>query len=157
MKVINMEFYIGTTKVNASPMSRKEYDELRGWETSKFENGAEPGYLVEHMDGSRANTNMFKGYISWMPKEHFESIHAGNACLSFSHALMLMTGDNDRQMARDAWDGESIYYVGANEQRGWENDSEYRPYIQMSNADGSTVPWNPTHTDLLAHDWYVLD
>lgn len=31
------------------------------------------------------------------------------------------------------------------------------PYIYMSTVDGKLVPWLASQTDLLAHDWAILD
>ena len=46
-----MKRYLGTKEINARPMSRQEYNVLRGWELPSNENGADPGYLVEYIDG----------------------------------------------------------------------------------------------------------
>lgn len=36
-------------------------------------------------------------------------------------------------------------------------DPSYLPYIQMKTVDNSYVPWLASQTDLLAHDWMILD
>jgi len=58
--------------VEARPMTRQAYNDLRGWTLPENEDGADEGYLVEYQDGGAANHPDFKGYISWSPKEVFE-------------------------------------------------------------------------------------
>lgn len=67
-----MQKYIGTKVINAVPMTRLEYNQLRGWQLPEDENGADEGFLVEYVDGGKANHPGFTGYISWSPKDVFE-------------------------------------------------------------------------------------
>lgn len=65
--------YVGTKVVRATPMNRKDYNNLRGWQVPTDENPNDEGYLVEYADGGSTNVEGFSGYISWSPKEIFES------------------------------------------------------------------------------------
>lgn len=67
-----MKKYIGTKEINAIPMNRQEYNDFRGWKLPDDENGTDEGYLVEYVDGGKANTPQYKGYVSWSPKGVFE-------------------------------------------------------------------------------------
>ena len=67
-----MDKYIGTKVVNAKPMNRLEYNYIRGWEVPADEDPADDGYLVEYVDGGKANHPDFDGYISWSPKDVFD-------------------------------------------------------------------------------------
>lgn len=67
-----MKKYIGTKVINAIPMNRKEYNDFRGWEVPADEEGTDEGYLVEYVDGGKANTPQYAGYVSWSPKDIFE-------------------------------------------------------------------------------------
>lgn len=67
-----MQHYICHKEVRATPMSRLEYNVLRGWEVPADENPEDLGYLVEYLDGGQGNHPDFKGYISWSPREVFE-------------------------------------------------------------------------------------
>lgn len=67
-----MKKYIGTKLINAKPMTRQEYNDLRGWAVPSDENPNDEGYLVEYVDGGKANHPDFEGYISWSPKDVFE-------------------------------------------------------------------------------------
>jgi hypothetical protein len=64
--------YVGTKVVHGTPMSRGEYNGLRGWTVSADENPDDAGYLVEYTDGGASNVVGFAGYLSWSPKEVFE-------------------------------------------------------------------------------------
>lgn len=64
--------YVGTKAVKALPMSRGEYNDYRGWTLPEDEDGTDPGYLVEYLDGGQANHSKHKGYISWSPQAVFE-------------------------------------------------------------------------------------
>ena len=51
----NMKQYIGTKKLKAIPMNKQEYLNYRQWEIPSNENLNEDGYLVEYLDGGKAN------------------------------------------------------------------------------------------------------
>ena len=59
--------------VKATAMNRLEYNNYRGWDLPKNENGSDDGYLVEYIDSPNRNHENHDGYISWSPKEVFES------------------------------------------------------------------------------------
>jgi hypothetical protein len=67
-----MKQFIGTKLVNAEPMSRSDYNILRGWKLPDDEDGTDEGCLLEYVDGGTANTKAFSGYISWSPKKVFD-------------------------------------------------------------------------------------
>jgi hypothetical protein len=70
-----MENYIGVKRIKAKPMNRLEYNEYRGWNLPSDEDGTDEGFLVEYIDGGKANHPDHKGYISWSPKEVFENAY----------------------------------------------------------------------------------
>lgn len=59
-------------EVNVIPMNRQEYNDFRGWKLPDDENGEDEGYLVEYVDGGKANTPQYNGYVSWSPRDVFE-------------------------------------------------------------------------------------
>jgi len=67
--------YIGTKIINAEPMTRLLYNSFRGWKLPADENGEDEGYLVEYLDGGKANVPTHKGYVSWSPKEQFDAAY----------------------------------------------------------------------------------
>lgn len=55
-------------------MTRQEYNDYRGWELPADEDGSDEGYLVEYVGGGQPNMpDKHKGYISWSPRDVFES------------------------------------------------------------------------------------
>jgi hypothetical protein len=64
--------YVGTKVVHGTPMTRGEYNALRGWTVPENEDPNDAGYLVEYTDGGESNMIGFTGYISWSPKAVFE-------------------------------------------------------------------------------------
>jgi gp49 len=69
-----MKQYIGTKKVQATPMNRGDYNALRGWQVPENENPADDGYLVVYPNGE-PNVDGFDGYVSWSPKKQFEEAY----------------------------------------------------------------------------------
>lgn len=68
----SMVQYTGTKTIMATPMSRGEYNALRGWEIPAGEDPSDPGYLVQYENDSKANVEGFDGYISWSPQKPFD-------------------------------------------------------------------------------------
>lgn len=66
-----MKIYIGTKIINAKPMTRGDYNVLRGWTIPADENPDDAGFLVEYLDGGKANVPGFTGYVSWSPADVF--------------------------------------------------------------------------------------
>jgi hypothetical protein len=70
--------YTGTKTVLARPMTRGDYNAYRGWEVPADENPADEGYLVEYVDGGKANHPAHAGYISWSPADVFARAYTEN-------------------------------------------------------------------------------
>ena len=68
----SMVQYTGTKTIMATPISRGEYNALRGWEIPAGEDPSDPGYLVQYENDSKANVEGFDGYISWSPQKPFD-------------------------------------------------------------------------------------
>ena len=66
------ELYEGTKRVMARPMTRGDYNTYRGWTVPADENPDDAGYLVEYLDGGKANHRDHAGYISWSPADVFQ-------------------------------------------------------------------------------------
>ena len=159
--------YIGTKIVNAAPLTRGEYNALRGWETPADENPADAGYLVEYVDGGKPNHPKFEGYISWSPADVFAKAYRPNPGMTFSQALEALKACG--RVARAGWNGKGMFLflvpgsrITVSEGRplaavfpvGAEVD--YLPHIDMKTADGKVVPWLASQTDVLAEDWTVV-
>ena len=159
--------YYGTKRLNAKPMTRGEYNILRGWTLPADENGADQGYLVEYLDGGKANVEGYVGYVSWSPKDVFEAAYQPLNALSFSHALEAIK--SGLKVARAGWNGKgmfvflvpgSVFKVNRPPLLGiYPEGTEinYHGHIDMKTADGQVVPWLASQTDVLANDWCVVE
>lgn len=67
-----MKRFNALKKVTAKPMTRGEYNCLRGWDVPADENGADDGYLTVDIN-SEPNLEGWGGYVSWTPKAMFDS------------------------------------------------------------------------------------
>ena len=45
-----MKKYVGTKVIEASPMTRGDYNNYRGWQIPEDENSEDAGYLVKYSD-----------------------------------------------------------------------------------------------------------
>ena len=102
-----MDSYIGTKVINAMPMNRLAYNQFRGWELPADEDGADEGYLVEYVDGGKANTTEFAGYVSWSPKEVFERAYRPTSAMTFGDAITALKAG--KKVARAGWNGKGMF------------------------------------------------
>ena len=158
--VASMVAYIGTKSVLATPMSRAEYCDYRGWELPKNEDPDEPVYLVECTDGGKPNDERHAGYITMSPKEVFDNAYRQNGSLTFGDAIAVLK--KGQRVARSGWNGKGMwlnligsesYDVGSKSMQG---ATKLLPYIAMKTVGDELVPWLASQTDVLAEDWVVL-
>lgn len=126
---------------------------ITAWSDSK--DGKE-GYAVKYTDG----------YISWSPKEVFESAYQPLNQLSFGHAIEALKAGE--KVTRSGWNGKGmfLYHVPANAypaqtaiaKKHWGEDAKvpYRAYIAMKTVDNDVQVWTASQTDVLANDWMIL-
>ena len=158
---------IGVKLINAIPMSRAEYNDLRGWVLPSDENGEDAGYLVEYLDGGKANHPDFVGYISWSPADVFEKAYRKTNGLTFGLAIeALKLG---KKVARAGWNGagQFVYLVPANSYPAQTGVAKqffgdgamvpYRAYLALKTAQGDVATWAPSCSDALADDWLIVE
>lgn len=158
---------IGVKLINAIPMSRAEYNDLRGWVLPSDENGEDAGYLVEYLDGGKANHPDFVGYISWSPADVFEKAYRKTIGLTFGLAIeALKLG---KKVARAGWNGagQFVYLVPANSYPAQTGVAKqffgdgamvpYRAYLALKTAQGDVATWAPSCSDALADDWLIVE
>lgn len=174
IKGVSMAAYIGTKLVNAKPMTRGEYNDFRGWELPKDEDGSDKGYLVEYIDGGKANTAEYAGYVSWSPADVFARGYKASGSLSFSEALIALKAGH--RVARTGWNGSDQWLsapntnvIKAHADQFWSGNNhdyakanggfvEIPPYITIKNAQGQVqIGWVPSQGDLFANDWVILE
>lgn len=83
--------YVRMHQVDAEPMTRGDYDKLRGWGIPENENPAEEGYIVHYPDG----------YVSWCPKAKFEA--AGRPCDGMTFGMAIEAMKRGKRVARRGW------------------------------------------------------
>jgi hypothetical protein len=161
-----MKPYIGVKRVRAMPMTRGEYNAHQRWKLPPNENGGDPGYLVEYVEGGQPNHPGHEGYISWSPQAVFERAYRATDGLTFGFAIEAMRAG--LKLAREGWNGKGmfVFYVppGRNQPTTMAAREffgggmvPYREYIAMKTVDGEVVPWLASQTDMLAEDWGVVE
>ena len=162
-----MQLYIGTKMINARPMSRLAYNIFKGWDLPSDENGNDEGYLVEYVNSTTSNTDMYEGYISWSPKVEFEDAYHLTHGLSLG--LAIDAAKMGFRIARIGWNGSGMFafYVPAsifNVNRApllgiFKEGTEikYRAHMDLVAADGTVGTWAPSNSDALATDWYIVE
>ena len=105
------KLFIGTKLIQAVAMTRQQYNDYRGWKLPEDEShlANEDGYLVEYLDGGRANDSRHTGYISWSPKDVFEKSYQSSGNFSFGHAIELLK--SGKKVARSGWNGKGMWLV----------------------------------------------
>ena len=159
--------YIGTKVINALPMTRQAYNDYRGWQLPDNEDGSDDGYLVEYVDGGKANDPRHAGYICWSPKDVFERAYCEvGQGLSFGDALKALKAG--RRVARAGWNGKGmfVYFVppasypvqtGAAKAHFGEGAMvPYNAYMAIKNVNETVSTWVPSVNDCLAEDWEIL-
>lgn len=81
-----LKLYNCHKQVHASPLTRGEYNQLRGWTMPENENGEDAGYLVVYSKGTADE------YISWSPKHVFDAGYTEAITLTDADALADLNG-----------------------------------------------------------------
>ncbi len=168
-----METFIGVKQINAKPMNRLEYNQLRGWIVPEDENPADDGYLVEYVDGGKPNTHEYAGYISWSPKDVFNRAYRPANGMSFGLAIEALK--QGAKVARAGWNGKGMwlslsghhertipanaFWSQNNRNFAEQNSGEATvlPCITMKTADDKILMgWLASQTDMLADDWMIV-
>lgn len=159
--------FIGTKVVIAEAMTRAAYNEYRGWQLPSDEDGNDDGYLVEYTDGGKPNVAGRAGYVSWSPKEQFDAAYRATEGMTFGLAVEAMK--RGAKAARAGWNGKgmfvylvagSTFTVNRAPLMGIYPEGtviNYRPHMDIKNADGSIATWAPSGSDVLAEDWFVVE
>ena len=167
------KMYVGTRRVKATPMSRQDYNNLRGWRLPDDEDGNDEGYLIEHTDGGKPNTLDYEGYVSWSPKDTFDNTFTDAEDLVCSYGTTLKSFTDNRvgqsigDMGRtcDIGDVPALLVEGRELVRqGWDDSKECiylgseddKSQIMLRHKDGITEPWSPDQSDVTADDWMIV-
>ena len=168
-----MKQFLGTKIINAKPMNRLDYNNLRGWVLPADENGADAGFLVEYMDGGKSNHPAFENYISWSPADVFERAYRPADALTFGAAIEALKAG--LRVARAGWNGKGMWLSlscsetreisaesfwsshNAEHARSQGGKAKVLPSITMKTAtDEILMGWLASQSDMLAEDWLVV-
>ena len=158
--------YIGTKVIHALPMTRQAYNDYRGWQLPDNEDGADDGYLVEYVDGGKANDQRHAGYISWSPSDVFKRAYRPVEGMTFGLAIEALKAG--KAVARAGWNGKGMWiylvpadHLAASLKYGFGEclgEPTALPSIAMKTADNKLViGWSASQVDMLAEDWRVVE
>lgn len=168
--------HIGLKAIKAQPMTRGAYNHLRGWTVPADENPQDNGYLVEYLDGGKANVPGFAGYISWSPADVFERAYRPVQGLSFGAAIEAMKAG--KRVTRAGWNGKGMYLwlmPSATIKSEWCREPHLKELADTNggeiealgtirmytvNAHGRRAVltgWLASQSDMLAEDWTILE
>ena len=151
-----MRTYIGTKMLNAKPMTRGDYNKLRGWTLPADKNGEDEGYLTDN--GA--------GHLQWQPKAVFED--AFDPCDAMDFGMAVAALKLGKRVARAGWNGKGMWLALIDGDRwGIGGTAPYdvpggahithASFIGMRTADQKFVPWLASQTDVLAEDWQIVE
>jgi hypothetical protein len=163
-----MKKYIGTKILLAVAMTLGAYNESKGWTIPANEDPNREGYQVAYEDG----------YVSWSPKEVFESSYRQTSGMNFG--LAMEAAKAGKAVARAGWNGKNMFvwmtrgsvdFLNVKEgtisiegvsiaafDRGDEGTVTRLPHLNMRTPSGSTVTgWLASQTDILADDWSIIE
>lgn len=173
-----MENYIGVREIAATPMTRLEYNNYRGWDLPEEEKGMEndPGYLIENLNSTNSNHAGHKGYISWSPKEVFEEVYRKTEGMTFGLAIEAMK--KGKLVARKGWNGKGMFVckqvpaeiycniipkMSSLPERAkgilFDRDKSifYKNQMIIVKPDNTIDSWVASSSDTFADDWMIVD
>lgn len=162
-----MTLHIGCKVINALPMTRQAYNDLRGWAVPSDENPLDAGYLVEYLDGGAANVPGYAGYVSWSPKDVFDRAYRPTSAMTFGDALIFLK--DGKKLARAGWNGKGMFVylvpaasypaqtAAAKSHFGDGALVPYNAYFAIKNAGETVSTWVPSVNDALAEDWQIVN
>ena len=166
LKEITTVTLFGSRFVVAYPMTRLQYNSLRGWDLPSDENGDDEGFMIENLTNAKPNTDFAEGYISWSTKEQvfLEFRETGN----FPFGMAIEALKMGHKVQRSGWNGKDMYLVILDPARdnlmtlGIEcieakRELALQPFIVMKTVDNTYVPWLASQTDMLAEDYRIVN
>ena len=156
--------FVSTRTVQATPLNRQDYNDLRGWQVPDNENPNDDGYLVVNTGVSERNVDGFNGYVSWLPKRAFYELYK-NDNLTFGQAVEFLKGG--KKVARKGWNDKDTYLLLATgidfETKADLSDIQNEsgeltmPSVTMKTVDNKfVVGWLASQADMLTEDWVIV-
>lgn len=144
-----MQKFIGVKVIQAKEMTRQAYNDYRGWELPADEDGSDPGYLVEYLDGGQANHPGHNGYISWSPAGVFERAYRPTNGMTFSQVIEALKKGHQ---ARFSFWPEGVKVALHKPQK---ESKLTQPYFYVISSCGN-FPWTPTQIEILSDQWIII-
>lgn len=135
---------LGNRPAVATPMTRLEYNNSRGWDLPADENSEDKGMRITYFNPMHSN---------WLPQEVFEAMFEENGTLSFGTALNQCI-DGQIPICRAGWNGKGMSVKVST--ISLEDSDDYSFLLILTTPDGKVVPWHPSTADLFAKDWSVI-
>lgn len=161
-----MTLHIGTKLINATPLTREEYNTSRGWTVPADENPEDKGFLIEHLSHADAGSIEYSGYVSWLPEKEFREHYQQTDSMDFGAALNFL--ESGAKVARKGWNGKNMFLFLVKGSTFSVNrppllgiypegtEVNYHAHVDMKTASGEIVPWLCSQTDMLAKDWVLV-
>lgn len=143
---LDLESYIGTKALLASPLNLGDYNVLRGWKIPDNEDPKREGYFVQYPDG----------YNSWSPKEVFEeSYRSTKGLIPIEYGIVFPSEENTVSVVPDVDYNGAHRYCFQNSLGFKDGKAEYIPSLQFiqfvqKNEDGTMIPGLQSEQLLLA-------
>lgn len=145
-----------------TPMTRAEYNKIRGWELPANENGDDTGFHLVYPNGHQ----------NWFPEKQFNELYQeGDARKQYRNGHMTFGEATELAklgfgVGRKGWNGSGMfaYIVPENKYvpqtqiaKDYFNGQEvpYRAYWALKTAQNDIAMWAPSGSDSLAEDWEV--
>ena len=150
--------------VDTEPMTRGDYNKMRGWQIPENENPADEGYVITYRKGQPNE------YISWCPKKEADevSISCENG-LPFGVAIMECRY-RGAKIQRKNWNGigQFVRYESVLGFDDGDNHEGKGPNITSScfvfhfvnrktGETGIQVGWLASQADMAANDWVIVE
>lgn len=165
LKEITPVTLFGSRFVLGYPMTRLQYNSLRGWDLPSDENGDDAGLLIENLTNSQPNTDFLNGYVSWQTIEQANAEFRQTGNFPFGMAIEALKMGHKVQ--RSGWNGKDMYLVILDPARDnlmtlsvscveATRELALQPFIVMKTVDNTYVPWLASQTDMLSDDYSIV-
>lgn len=145
--------------VDTEPMTRGDYNKMRGWQIPENENPADEGYVITYRKGQPNE------YISWCPKKEADevSISCENG-LPFGVAIMECRY-HGKKIQRANWNGEGQYVEYKVVEVCYSEESKlvqshafvFHFVNRKTGETGIQVGWLASQADMAANDWRIVE
>jgi hypothetical protein len=169
-----LKLHIGTKLIKSIAMTLGDYNNYQGWTIPEDQDPSTKGFLVEYLDGGKANHKDHEGYISWSPEHVFDGAYQDvTKGVSFGAAIVLLK--LGKKVARKGWNGKGMWLIlvpGSENikpvagtpysKAGIVEEVQILPHIDMYTIDSSgrraMMPgWWANCVEMISDDWVLVE